>query len=249
MIDGTKLGVAGDAGRRCSSCRARSWRSFSISASARSRTRRSSSTGMVGAPTRVENIMTEWLGLPALAAAQRRADRRLDRLVHVFMLVLFVGWGAFFLYCAVPLPPTRNPVADYAGAGRTRRAISRSPSRWSRRLLVGSRFRVGGAGRRLPSRRERSAAVVRVTASSSPGTSTIPGPDGPSAGPTSSCSTSDKPAGARSVRSGGEGRHHDDQPAEPAGEQADHRAALEQGRHPQLRAARDAREAGRHSRA
>ena len=32
------------------------------------------------------------------------------------MLVLFVGWGGFFIYCLVRFRQSRNPVADYAYA-------------------------------------------------------------------------------------------------------------------------------------
>ena len=35
--------------------------------------------------------------------------------IHIFMLVLFVGWGGFFLYCIVRFRQSRNPVADYTG--------------------------------------------------------------------------------------------------------------------------------------
>jgi cytochrome c oxidase subunit 2 len=56
------------------------------------------------------------------------------------------------------------------------------------------------------------------------------------------------PLGLDRDRSCREGRRHDAQPALPAGEQADHRQAQEQGRHPQLRRARVPREAGRHPR-
>ncbi len=59
--------------------------------------------------------MTEWLGLPPLAAAHGAEVDNLIGLVHVFMLVLFVGWGAFFAYCLVRFSRARHPVADYAG--------------------------------------------------------------------------------------------------------------------------------------
>ena len=36
-------------------------------------------------------------------------------LVHWFMLALFVGWTAFFLYAVFRFRKTRNPVADYTG--------------------------------------------------------------------------------------------------------------------------------------
>jgi cytochrome c oxidase subunit 2 len=45
--------------------------------------------------------MQEWLGLPVAAAADAaRFDRELA-LVHGLMLVLFVAWGAFFVYSLV----------------------------------------------------------------------------------------------------------------------------------------------------
>jgi cytochrome c oxidase subunit 2 len=35
--------------------------------------------------------------------------------IHVFMFILFIGWGAFFIYCLVRFRKSRNPVADYTG--------------------------------------------------------------------------------------------------------------------------------------
>jgi cytochrome c oxidase subunit II len=34
---------------------------------------------------------------------------------HVFMLILFVGWGAFFAFCLVRFRRSRHPVANYTG--------------------------------------------------------------------------------------------------------------------------------------
>lgn len=59
--------------------------------------------------------MTEWLGLPPLAAAHGAQIDNLIGWIHVFMLVLFVGWGAFYLYALVRFRKSRNPVADYKG--------------------------------------------------------------------------------------------------------------------------------------
>src|SRR6185295_16049268 len=67
---------------------------------------------MVRAPKRVANIMTEWLGLPALATAHGGQIDGLIGWTHIFMLVLFVGWGGFFAYCLVRF---RHPVANYTG--------------------------------------------------------------------------------------------------------------------------------------
>lgn len=70
---------------------------------------------MVGAPEGAENIMTEWLGLPALAAAHGGQIDGMLGWIHVFMLILFVGWGGFFIYCLVRFRRSRNPVANYTG--------------------------------------------------------------------------------------------------------------------------------------
>jgi cytochrome c oxidase subunit 2 len=59
--------------------------------------------------------MTEWLGLPALASAHGGQIDSLIGWIHVFMLVLFVGWGGFFAYCLIRFRQKRNPVADYTG--------------------------------------------------------------------------------------------------------------------------------------
>ena len=59
--------------------------------------------------------MTEWLGLPALAAAHGGEIDNMIGWIHIFMLVLFVGWGGFFLYTLVRFRQSRNPVADYRG--------------------------------------------------------------------------------------------------------------------------------------
>ena len=59
--------------------------------------------------------MTEWLGLPALAAANGEQIDGLIGWIHIFMFILFVGWGAFFLYCLVRFRRSRQPVADYTG--------------------------------------------------------------------------------------------------------------------------------------
>jgi cytochrome c oxidase subunit II len=58
--------------------------------------------------------MTDWLGLPALAAAHGGQIDGLLGWIHVFMFVLFVGWGGFFVYALVRFRRSRNPVANYA---------------------------------------------------------------------------------------------------------------------------------------
>jgi cytochrome c oxidase subunit 2 len=59
--------------------------------------------------------MTDWLGLPPLAATHGGQIDNMIGWVHVFMLILFVGWGGFFVYCLARFRRSRNPVANYAG--------------------------------------------------------------------------------------------------------------------------------------
>ena len=59
--------------------------------------------------------MTEWMRLPALAAANGAQIDDLIGWMHVFMLILFVGWGGFFLYALFRFRRSRNPVANYTG--------------------------------------------------------------------------------------------------------------------------------------
>jgi cytochrome c oxidase subunit II len=70
---------------------------------------------MVGAAKTLENLMTDWLGLPVLASAHGGQIDNLIGWIHVFMLVLFVGWGGFFLFAVIRFRRSRNPVADYTG--------------------------------------------------------------------------------------------------------------------------------------
>lgn len=60
--------------------------------------------------------MLNFLGLP-VAASQHASDvDSLISVVHWLMLVLFVGWGAFFLYVLFRFRKGANPRADYHGA-------------------------------------------------------------------------------------------------------------------------------------
>jgi cytochrome c oxidase subunit 2 len=70
---------------------------------------------MGGTSRSVENIMTEWLGLPPLAATHGGQIDSLIGWIHIFMLLLFLGWGTFFLYTLIRFRKSRNPVANYTG--------------------------------------------------------------------------------------------------------------------------------------
>ena len=59
--------------------------------------------------------MTEWLGMPPLATTHGGQIDGLIGWMHIFMLILFVGWGAFFVYVLFRFRQSRNPVANYPG--------------------------------------------------------------------------------------------------------------------------------------
>ncbi len=123
-------------------------------------------------------MMTEWLGLPALAATHGGQIDNLIGWIHVFMLILFVGWGGFFIYCLIRFRRSRHPVANYTG-------VKSHASNYSEIgvavveaiLLIGFAIplwaaRVGG----IPPESE--ALVVQVTAEQFAWNVRYPGPDG-----------------------------------------------------------------------
>jgi cytochrome c oxidase subunit 2 len=60
--------------------------------------------------------MLNYLGLPAEASSHAGDIDQMIVLVHWLMLVLFVGWGAFFLFVLVRFRRSANPRASYTGA-------------------------------------------------------------------------------------------------------------------------------------
>ena len=59
--------------------------------------------------------MEKFLGLPAAASAHAADIDRMQGWVHWFMLILFVGWGTFYIYTLIRFRRSRNPKADYHG--------------------------------------------------------------------------------------------------------------------------------------
>jgi cytochrome c oxidase subunit 2 len=59
--------------------------------------------------------MTQWLGLPPLAATHGAEIDSLIGWTHIFMFLLFIGWGGFFVYVLFRFRRSRNPVASYPG--------------------------------------------------------------------------------------------------------------------------------------
>jgi cytochrome c oxidase subunit 2 len=60
--------------------------------------------------------MLNWLGLPVEASTHAAGIDNMLVLVHWLMLVLFVGWGAFFVFVLARFRKGANPKADYTGA-------------------------------------------------------------------------------------------------------------------------------------
>jgi len=60
--------------------------------------------------------MLNYLGLPTAASTHAGEIDQMIGLVHWLMLVLFVGWGAYFLYVLFRFRRSANPTASYVGA-------------------------------------------------------------------------------------------------------------------------------------
>jgi len=60
--------------------------------------------------------MLQLLGMPPAASAHAGDIDQMISLVHWLMLVLFVGWGAFFVFVLFRFRRGANPTASYVGA-------------------------------------------------------------------------------------------------------------------------------------
>jgi cytochrome c oxidase subunit II len=132
---------------------------------------------MVAAPENLE-MMTNWLGLPPLAATHGGQIDSLLGWIHVFMLILFVSWGGFFVYTLIRFRRSRHPVANYTG-------VTSPVSKYSEIavavieavLLVGFAIPIWAARvDRMPAESE--ALVVHVTAEQFAWNVRYAGPDG-----------------------------------------------------------------------
>jgi cytochrome c oxidase subunit II len=120
----------------------------------------------------------QWLGMQPLAATHGGEIDALIGWIHVFMFILFVGWGGFFIYCLARFRQSRNPVANYTG-------VTSNVSKYSEIavaiieavLLVGFSIPLWAArvDQRPP---ESEALVVQVTAEQFAWNVHYPGPDG-----------------------------------------------------------------------
>lgn len=60
--------------------------------------------------------MGDLLGFPLLASEHGGTIDRVNILIHIIMLIIFVGWSVFFVYTLIRFRKSRNKKADYRGA-------------------------------------------------------------------------------------------------------------------------------------
>ena len=122
--------------------------------------------------------MLNWLGMPPAASAHAGEIDQMMVLVHWLMLVLFVGWGAFFLYVLVKFRRGANPKASYLGAkGKLSKGLEVAVAVIEVVLLVF--YAIPAWARRVSSLpAESEAVVVRVVGQQFAWEVHYPGPDG-----------------------------------------------------------------------
>jgi len=122
--------------------------------------------------------MLSYLGMPVEASAHAAEIDHMIVLVHWLMLVLFVGWGAFFVYVLVRFRKGANPNASYTGAkGKISKGLEVAVAIVEVILLVG--YAIPAWARRvkdLPPENE--AVIVRVVGEQFAWNVQYPGPDG-----------------------------------------------------------------------
>ena len=85
------------------------------------------------------------LGLPEQASAHAADIDFMMALVHWLMLVLFVGWGVYFIYVLIRFRKKKNPVASYEGAvGKYSKVQETAVILVEAVLLVGFAFPIWG---------------------------------------------------------------------------------------------------------
>jgi cytochrome c oxidase subunit 2 len=123
-------------------------------------------------------MMEKWLGMPVQASTHAAQIDQMTVLVHWLMLVLFVGWGAFFLFVLFRFRRGAHPRADYAGAkGKFAKSTEIAVAVIEVVLLVGYAIPAWAIRvKAFPSESE--AVVVRVVGEQFSWNVHYPGPDG-----------------------------------------------------------------------
>ncbi len=122
--------------------------------------------------------MQNFLGLPIQASTHAAELDQMTVLVHWLMLVLFVGWGLFFLFVLFKFRAGANPKADYVGAkGKLSKGLEVGIVIVEALLLVF--YAIPAWAKRVKAfPAENEATVVRVVAEQFAWNIHYPGPDG-----------------------------------------------------------------------
>src|SRR5471032_1293956 len=122
--------------------------------------------------------MQNFLGSPIQASTHAAELDQMTVLVHWLMLVLFVGWGLFFLYVLFRFRAGANPKADYVGAkGKISKGLEVGIVVVEALLLVF--YAIPAWAKRVKAfPAESEATVVRVVAEQFAWNIHYPGPDG-----------------------------------------------------------------------
>jgi len=122
--------------------------------------------------------MLNFLGMPAAASTHAGEIDNMMVLVHWLMAVLFIGWGAFFVFVLVRFRRGANPKANYAGAkGKIAKSTEIVVAIVEIVLLVGYAIPAWATRvKAFPSESE--AVVVRVIGEQFAWNVHYPGPDG-----------------------------------------------------------------------
>src|SRR5438105_4239343 len=139
--------------------------------------------------------MLSYLGLPAQASTHAADIDQMISLVHWLMLVLFVGWGIFFVFVLFKFRRGANPKASYAGAkGKIAKSTEIAVAIVEIVLLVGYAIPAWATRvKAFPSEAE--AVVVRVIGEQFAWNAQYPGPDGKFGRTDLKLVTSDNPLG------------------------------------------------------
>jgi cytochrome c oxidase subunit 2 len=122
--------------------------------------------------------MLNLLGLPVQASTHAGEIDQMIVLVHWLMLILFVGWGAFFMFVLFRFRKRANPKASYTGAkGKISKSLEVAVAIVEVVLLVG--YAIPAWARRVKQfPAESQAVVVHVVGEQFAWNVHYPGPDG-----------------------------------------------------------------------
>jgi cytochrome c oxidase subunit 2 len=122
--------------------------------------------------------MLNYLGLPVQASTHAAEIDQMMSLVHWLMAILFVGWGAFFVYVLFRFRKSANPRASYTGAkGKISKGLEVAVAVIEVILLVF--YAIPAWAKRVKAfPTENEAVVVRVVAHQFAWEIQYPGPDG-----------------------------------------------------------------------